>query len=95
MDAKDPIKFTSPNKPLERSTMNQDGIQEIYYGMEKKITENREKMQQNMERNMEQIELNMDVNLEHMEKKIIEALNDILPKIDKVCEDNHGNKGSA
>jgi hypothetical protein len=43
---------------------------------------------------MEQLEHKMDGKLEQMENNILESLNGRFPKIDKVYEGTHGNKGS-
>jgi hypothetical protein len=55
MAPKDPPKFTSPNKPPERSTMTQDEIQEIYHQMEKRIIENKEQMENKITKNKEEV----------------------------------------
>jgi hypothetical protein len=54
-------------------------------------------MERNMDENkeqMKQLEHKMDGKLEQLEHKIIEALNGRFPKIDKVSEGTHENKGS-
>jgi hypothetical protein len=71
--------------------------------MEKNMDENmkinmeqmEQKMDGNMKRNMEQMENKVYGKLEHMENYILEALNGRIPKIYKVCERNHENKGSV
>ena len=47
-----------------------------------------------MDEKTEQLEQNMVVKLEQMEHDIIKTLNGRLPKIDKVFEKTHVNKGN-
>ena len=68
--------------------------------MERKMEKNKELMERKMDENkehtkrtMEQLEHKIDGKLEQIEKNILEALNGRFPKINKVSEGTHENKG--
>jgi hypothetical protein len=81
MAPKMPPKFTSPNKPLESSTMTQEEREENFHHIgkvEKKIDEvennmdeNRKEVENKMEVNRKYMENNMDENQEHMENNML------------------------
>jgi vacuolar-type H+-ATPase subunit E/Vma4 len=69
-----PKNMTTPIKPPEISTMNQDEIGEIYRQMEMKIIENREQMMEEIEnkmnRKMEDMTSKMDENMQKLHNSL-------------------------
>jgi ClpP class serine protease len=76
MAPKDPLKFTSPATPPERSTMTRDEIEEIYHQMEKRISKNREQMEHEMDETMKiSMDETMKISMDEMENKMDNNMN--------------------